>query len=285
MKHIKSKFDKHDIPDLPKVAFEGRIFTIVSEGEAERAVDYLLSQPILGLDTETKPSFKPGAGMNKVALLQVSSADTCFLFRLNQMGMPPCILRLLQDTTVVKVGLSWHDDLMQLRRRQEFEPGSYVELQQLIQTLGVKDLSLQKIYANLFGQKISKTQRLTNWEADVLSSGQQVYAATDAWACIQIYNEILRLQETKDYELEIIPEPEPPVPQEPKEPKEAKKKSSSRSKSKGKRPRKQSAPKPEANTEGAMEAAAKPKRRYVHRKRKPKTPTASSAHTPQPKTE
>lgn len=212
MKHIVDKFDKHAIPDLPKASFEGRIITIIGESEAEKAVDYLLSQPILGLDTETKPSFKPGARMNKVALLQVSTLDTCFLFRLNQMGFPPCMSRLLGDSTVTKVGLSWHDDLMQLHRKANFQAGTFVELQEMVKLIGIKDLSLQKIYANLFGQKISKSQRLTNWEADNLSQAQQVYAATDAWACIQIYNEIMRLHETKDFELEIIPEPEPPVP-------------------------------------------------------------------------
>lgn len=216
MKHIKTRFDKHDIPDLPKAEFQGRIITVVSPGEAERAVDYLLSQPILGLDTETRPSFQPGRGMNKVALLQVSTPDTCFLFRLCQMGMPPCIIRLLEDTTVTKIGLSWHDDIMQLHRRQDFTPGTFVELQQLVNLIGVKDLSLAKIFANLFGQRISKTQRLTNWEADILTPGQKVYAATDAWACIEIYREIMRLHDTQDFELEIIPEPEPPMPAEPK---------------------------------------------------------------------
>lgn len=212
MKTIKNKFDKHDIADLPKVTFEGRIITVVSEGEAQRAVAYLLSQPILGFDTETKPSFRPGAGMHKVALLQVSTPDTCFLFRLNQMGFPDCIRQLLEDTKVTKVGLSWHDDLMQLHRRAEFTAGTFVELQHFVRILGIEDLSLQKIYANLFGQKISKSQRLTNWEADVLSQGQKVYAATDAWACIQIFREIVRLRDSQDYELEIIPEPVPVVP-------------------------------------------------------------------------
>lgn len=220
MKHIYTRFDKHAIPDLPKACFEGRIVVVISRDEAERAVDYLLSQPILGFDTETKPRFKSGGGMNKVALLQVSTPDICFLFRLNQIGFPPCIIRLLSDKNILKIGLSWHDDLMQLHRRAEFEAGTFVELQKLVDVIGIKDLSLQKIYANLFGQKISKTQRLTNWEADVLTPGQQVYAATDAWACIQIYNEIMRLDETKDYELEIVPEPEPPQPAEPKESKE-----------------------------------------------------------------
>lgn len=217
MKQIKSRFDKHLIPDLPKEEFEGRIIVVFDEGEAERAVNYLLSQPILGLDTETKPRFKSGKGMNKVALLQVSTPDTCFLFRLNLMGIPNCIVRLLEDKSVIKVGLSWHDDIMQLSRRRSFEPGTFVELQELVHVIGVKDLSLQKIYANLFGRKISKTQRLTNWEADKFTPAQRVYAATDAWACINIYNEIQRLASTGDYELEVVPEPEPSSPVRPTE--------------------------------------------------------------------
>ncbi len=217
MRIIKSKFDKHDIADLPKVTFEGRIIVVISEAAADCAVDYLLAQPILGFDTETKPSFKPGTPMNKVALLQVATPDTCFLFRLNLMGLPPCIIRLLEDRTVTKIGLSWHDDLMQLHRRQDFKAGEFVELQQFVGTIGIRDLSLQKIYANLFGQKISKTQRLTNWEAGTLTPGQQVYAATDAWACIQIYNEVMQLNESKDFTLEVIPEPELPQPSPKKE--------------------------------------------------------------------
>lgn len=279
MKHIKNKFDKHDIPNLPKASFQGRIFVIVSEQEAERAVDYLLSQPILGFDTETKPSFKPGTGMHKVALLQVSSPDTCFLFRLNQMGMPPCIIRLLEDTSVLKIGLSWHDDLMQLRRRQDFTPGTYEEIQQLVNLIGIKDLSLQKIYANLFGQKISKTQRLTNWEADVLSPSQLTYAATDAWACIQIYNEIMRLDETKDYELEIIPEPEPVEPAVPKDSDEKKaKKSDKKEKDGQKRIRKRKPRKKKTTGLTAEPVQAKPRAR--RRKRKSPTPNPTNSTIP-----
>lgn len=216
MKHIVSRFDKHAIAELPKVSFGGRIFVIISEEEANRAVDYLLKQPIIGLDTETKPSFSPGKRMNPVALLQVATLDTCFLFRLNRIGIPDCLKRLLGDTRIIKVGLSWHDDLLQLHRRAEFEAGTFAELQQMVKLIGIEDLSLQKIYANLFGQKISKSQRLTNWEADNLTPAQQSYAATDAWACVMMYNEIKRLHETQDYELELIPLPEPPAPK-PKE--------------------------------------------------------------------
>lgn len=207
MKKIYSKFDKQRISKLPQVLFDGRIETILSETEAEKAVDYLLRQDVIGFDTETKPSFKAGH-LNEVALLQVSCKDICFLFRLNHIGMPACILRLLSDSSNIKVGLSWHDDLRMLQRRAEFVPGEYVELQDMVNEFGITDKSLQKLFANIFGQKISKSQRLSNWEADVLSEPQKLYAATDAWACVRLYLELLRLKE-EGYDLEIVPEQEP----------------------------------------------------------------------------
>lgn len=206
MKKIYSKFDKQRIPKLPQAQFKGRIETVLSVTEAEKAVDYLLKQDVIGFDTETKPIFKAGR-QNEVALLQVSSNDICFLFRLNHIGMPECIIRLLSDSGNVKVGLSWHDDLRMLQRREKFEPGKFVELQEMACEYGIKDLSLQKLYANIFREKISKAQRLSNWEADVLSEPQKLYAATDAWACVMLYRELIRLKE-EGYDLEIVPEPE-----------------------------------------------------------------------------
>jgi ribonuclease D len=199
-KTIYHKYDKQRIPDLPKVLFEGRIVVILTESEAQKAVDYLLSQPILGVDTETRPSFKKGRA-NKVALLQVASHEVCFLFRLNQLGISPAVKRLLEDKIVPKIGLSWHDDLNMLHKSGEFETGYFIDLQNHVREIGVEDLSLQKLYANFFGQKISKRERLTNWEADILNDKQKQYAATDAWACIMLYEELMRLEETGDYEL------------------------------------------------------------------------------------
>ena len=210
MKRIYSKFDKQLIPQLPQVLFQGRVETIVSEADAEKAVDYLLRQDVIGFDTETKPMFRSGR-QNEVALLQVSSRDICFLFRLNHIGMPPCIIRLLSDTNNIKVGLSWHDDIRMLRHRAEFTPGHFIELQEMVSDFGIKDLSLQKLYANIFGQKISKSQRLSNWEADVLTEAQKRYAATDAWACVMLYEEFLRLKR-EGFELEIVEEEAAPQP-------------------------------------------------------------------------
>ena len=205
LKTIYNKFNKADIASLPIETFPGRIVVIMSEGETEKAVRYLLSQDILGVDTETKPSFRRGE-MHKVSLLQVSSKDICFLFRLNMTGITPSIKQLLENTEVPMIGLSWHDDLASLKRRANFKPGYFIDLQSVVGKIGIEDLSLQKIYANLFGKKISKRQRLTNWDADVLTDKQKVYAATDAWTCINIYEEINRLVATGNYKLEVIPE-------------------------------------------------------------------------------
>ena len=202
-KTIYNKFDKATINALPLVEYPYKINVILNEYEAERAVDYLLTCDILGVDTETKPAFRRGQN-HKVALLQVATREQCFLFRLNHLGLPQSIIRLLSNRMVPMVGLSWHDDIMSLHRRAEFTPGWFIDIQDMIGNIGIEDKSLQKLYANLFGEKISKRQRLTNWEADVLSDKQKEYAAIDAWACINLYDEIMRLMATGDYELKKV---------------------------------------------------------------------------------
>lgn len=186
---------------MPKVLFPGRIFVVYTESDAEKAVAYLKDQRIVGVDTETRPSFKRGT-THKVALLQISTQDTCFLFRLNRIGMPDSLQEFLMSDTL-KIGLSLKDDFNSLRKRQAMRPdrGNWIELQEYVGKFGIEDRSLQKIYANLFGEKISKNQRLSNWEADVLSEGQKLYAATDAWACVEIYNCLSELERTGDYEI------------------------------------------------------------------------------------
>ena len=186
---------------MPKVLFPGRIFVIYTESDAEKAVAYLKDQRIVGVDTETRPSFKRGT-THKVALLQISTQDTCFLFRLNRIGMPDSLQEFLMSDTL-KIGLSLKDDFNSLRKRQDMHPdrGNWIELQEYVGKFGIEDRSLQKIYANLFGEKISKSQRLSNWEADVLSEGQKLYAATDAWACVEIYNCLSELESTGNYEI------------------------------------------------------------------------------------
>mgnify|MGYP002515435623 FL=1 len=203
MKIIFTSFDKKTINGLPRILFPGKVIVVDKPEGTDEAVDYLLGQDVLGVDTETRPAFSKGQHY-KVSLLQVSTRDTCYLFRLHLTGMTPAIIRLLEDKKVPKVGLSWHDDLLQLHKRCDFEAGYFVELQTVAKEFGIKDLSLQKLYANLFHQKISKAQRLSNWEAGELKDSQCLYAATDAWSCINLYEEFMRLKKEGGYELDEL---------------------------------------------------------------------------------
>ena len=206
-KLIYNKVDKTMLLHLKRVEFYGRITVVNTTAEAERAVDYLLSQPILGFDTETRPAFEKGKHY-RCALLQVATLTDCILFRLNHIGLCPAVMRLLADETVTKVGLAWNNDMLSLRQLGAFKAGRFIDLQQMVLELGIEDQSLVKIYANLFSERISKSERLSNWERSELKMSQMVYAAIDAWACVRIYNEVKRLQATGDYELVIQPDNE-----------------------------------------------------------------------------
>jgi ribonuclease D len=172
-KILYNKYDKTRLAELPAVRFDGKIVIILTEQEAEKAVRYLLSQPSVGVDTETRPSFRKG-DIHLVSLLQVSTHNICFLFRLNRIGLCKPVIELLENQRVPMIGLSWHDDLMSLHRRGAFSPGLFIDLQKEVEKLGIEDQSLQKLYANIFGEKISKSQRLTNWDADVLNIKQKM---------------------------------------------------------------------------------------------------------------
>lgn len=197
---IHKTINKESINEMPKVLFDGQIHVVQTPQEVERAVAYLKTCPIVGIDSETRPSFTKGR-VHKVALLQIASEEHCFLFRLNLTGLTLPLILLLENPNVLKVGLSLKDDFMMLRKRAPFEPRGYIELQEYVRMFGIEDKSLQKIYGILFGQKISKSQRLSNWEAAELTQPQQLYAATDAWACLNIYNKLQQLKNSGDFEI------------------------------------------------------------------------------------
>ncbi len=197
---IHRTIDKDSLKELPKAAFAGQIHVVQTPREAEKAVDYLKTCPLLGIDSETRPSFSKGQ-YYKVALLQVSSEEHCFLFRLNLTGLTLPVITLLENPFITKIGLSLKDDFMMLHKRAPFEPRAIIELQEFVRPFGIQDKSLQKIYAILFGEKISKNQQLSNWEAETLTQPQQLYAATDAWACLNIYKKLQELKETGDFEI------------------------------------------------------------------------------------
>lgn len=180
---------KEELSSLPAARFEGRIHVIDTITGLENALADLRSFKTIGFDTETRPCFKKGQS-NHVSLVQLATPTTCYLIRINKTGLDRGLVKLLEDARVQKVGLSIHDDFHNLRKLGDLEPEGFVELQTYVKPFHIVDNSLTRIYAVVFGQRISKGQRLTNWEATELTKAQQAYAALDAAACLRIHEEL-----------------------------------------------------------------------------------------------
>lgn len=192
---ISHKIEKEEFNQLPVVGHTGNIVVANTIEQSEAAIEAIRSAHcVVGFDTETRPAFVKGVTY-KVCLVQLSAGKTAYLFRLNLMnGIPECLKALLEDNAVIKVGLSTHDDFQNLRKWDEnLSPRGFIELQHLVKGYGIEEMSLAKIYALLFGKRISKRQRLTNWEASSLTDKQLAYAAFDAVACVEIYSELIRM--------------------------------------------------------------------------------------------
>lgn len=182
--------DKQTLGLMPTALFGGRIIVVDKADDVAAAIESISACKLIGFDTETRPTFKKGV-TNTVSLLQLSTDDTCWLIRLNKTGLTDPVKRLLEDPGVTKVGLSVKDDFNALHRIGSFEPAAFVDLQQMVHQYGIADNSLQKIYGIIFGMRISKGQRLTNWDSDTLTQSQCLYASTDAWACLRIYDTLM----------------------------------------------------------------------------------------------
>lgn len=181
---------KEEVAGLPIETFKGKIVVVDHLEKVNEACDYLSVQSALGFDTETRPAFKKGQ-VHKVALIQLSTEEVCFLFRLNKIGYPRELEAIMCDSGIRKIGLSLRDDFAAIRKRSTRKLENFIDLQGFVDQFDIEDNSLQKIYAILFGKKISKNQRISNWEAETLTPAQQSYAAIDAWACLRIYNHLI----------------------------------------------------------------------------------------------
>ena len=185
------KISNEETAALPAIEFKGEIRIIEHERDIVPACKFLMKQAVVGFDTETRPSFRPGISY-RVSLLQLSTPQLCFLFRLNKIPLAKPILQVLETDSILKIGADVAGDLRSLRQIRHFRDGGFVDLQALAPQWGIGEKSLRKLSAIVLGQRVSKAQRLSNWEAATLTDKQQLYAATDAWVCIRIYEQLLR---------------------------------------------------------------------------------------------
>lgn len=187
---------KEETSNLPQIEFNGKIDIIDDPRQIRDACKCLETQRIIGFDTETRPTFRPGA-MNRIALLQLSTSDVCFLFRLNKIALDKDIIKILESRNILKIGVDVGGDIRQLNGVRHIKDGGFVDLQQIAPDWGIEDKSLLKLSAIVLGRRISKAQKLSNWEATTLTDKQQMYAATDAWSCVKIYEKLQNTQKIK----------------------------------------------------------------------------------------
>ena len=181
------KVPKEVILELPTKAFEGEIHVIDNADAVPEAVTYLNNHKLLGFDTETRPSFKKGE-RHQVALLQLATNEKAYLFRLNKIGLPQEIIDILSNGNIIKTGAAIHDDIKALQSHTDFKADGFVELQTYVKDFGIEDNGLKKLTCNILGFRISKKDRLSNWEDESYSDSQKQYAATDAWVSHEIYS-------------------------------------------------------------------------------------------------
>ena len=200
---------KMEIEQLSPAAFPGRIEVIDSIGlDFFRAVKYLRRQSVIGFDTESRPCFSPNQPHYGVSLLQLSGKERAFLFRIKMMGdIPKALRKILSDEKILKVGAAVNDDVRGLEKHHDFTPKSFVDLQKIVWEYGIKDKSVKKMAAIILGIRISKTQQLSNWEAEKLSEAQQSYAATDAWVCREMYLKLLSSEKNPLTPEQMLPNP------------------------------------------------------------------------------
>lgn len=197
---------KEKLLEFPEVKYPGKVILIDDPMKAKNALRYLNHVAQVGFDTETRPSFQKFRHYN-VSLAQISCEDECFLFRLQKIGSLDGFMQFLENPEVQKIGLSLRDDFHQLAKLQKFNPQGFVDLQTFVKDYDIADMSLQKIFGIIFERRISKHQRLTNWEAEKLTEHQQHYAAIDAWACQQIYNHLLAGGFDREHCPYVLPDP------------------------------------------------------------------------------
>ena len=197
-----------EIEKLEMVSFPGKIVVIDKTGEEyNKAIAYLRRQKYIGFDTESRPCFSADQPHYGVSLLQLSGPGKAFLFRVKKCGMPKSLCHILSDGRLIKIGAAVRDDLRGLQKRHGFDPAGFVDLQQIGWEYGIKDKAVKKLAANILGIRISKTQQLSNWEAEHLSEAQQRYAATDAWVCREMYLKLLKSEKHPLTPEQLLPNP------------------------------------------------------------------------------
>ena len=177
---------REQVNALPVRRYEGEVLVVGTTQELDRAWEALAGETVIGWDTETRPAFRKGESYLP-SLVQAATAQAVFLFQLARMDFSKVLGGLFAEPTIVKAGISVADDLKGLRKVFPFEERSILDLGAAARRAGLGQTGLRNLAAIFLGFRLPKGTKTTNWAARRLSAQQIDYAATDAWACRELY--------------------------------------------------------------------------------------------------
>ena len=190
------KLSKDDINILPLFHYSGPVTIVRTAEESDAAVRRLQKEPVLGFDTETRPSFVKGKSYSP-SLIQLATQNEIFLFQLKWLPLDSQLAGILADASIIKTGVAVHDDMHFLEKLHPFTPASVLDLADIAKKNNIENQSLRGLAAWFLGLRISKGEQCSNWASNDLSPRQVRYAATDAWASLAIYLRMYELGMTE----------------------------------------------------------------------------------------
>lgn len=190
-----------EINKLPRKVYAGPIHLIRSLRQWLAALPDIASESVLGFDTETKPSFSKGKP-NLPSLLQLATAGAVYVVQLTWFPFDEHCVKILANAEIIKAGVAIHEDMASLAKIYSFTPRRMIDLGEMARRGNLPNHGLRTLAASLFGWRIAKGAKCSNWSSRELSESQIVYAATDAWIGRMIY---LRLKKLGLADAEISP--------------------------------------------------------------------------------
>jgi ribonuclease D len=177
---------REEINELPIRRYEGPVHLVASAADLAQAMADILQESVVGLDTETRPSFRVGESYPP-SLAQVATARAVYLFRLQHLDCSAAVAQFLSLERIVKAGVGLADDLRQLRKCFPFDEKAVVDLSAAAKAQGLAKTGVRTLAAAFLGFRIPKGSKTSNWAAAQLTPQQVAYAAMDAWACRELY--------------------------------------------------------------------------------------------------
>ncbi|MEW5770161.1 MAG: 3'-5' exonuclease [Pseudomonadota bacterium] len=182
----KETISREALAELPIQRYEGEVNLVNTAEALARALADIRQEGVVGLDTETRPAFTKGEH-HLPCLVQVATARAVHLFQLRQVDCADALAEVLAAPGIVKAGIALAHDLRQLKLVFPFEQNAVLDLGNVAKRHGIGQSGLRNLAGLILGFRIPKGTRTSNWAAPRLTPAQIGYAATDAWACRELY--------------------------------------------------------------------------------------------------